>query len=285
VRALAKLEQVSARPPPLDACSRCTTNVASLQWSDGARRRRRRARRARARVSRPRAGAVRLPQTRRRRLQPAGRAAPARVDRRRWYLVAWDVRRDDWRTFRLDRLERARSPWRCAPRELPGGDAAAFVASRSARCPSPLGVLESQARRRRARPLHWGGADVEALDASRSRCGSSGASEQLVRVVTGSRPYRSRWSTRSVATLVDDLVARLALTNTGGSVRESAAVGEDGVGEGTGRRTRAITIRRRVLAAGPGSWGRAAPEGTERLLQRVIREEPPDSGSPMSRTT
>ena len=27
---------------------------------------------------------------------------------RRWYLVAWDVRRDDWRTFRLDRLERAR---------------------------------------------------------------------------------------------------------------------------------------------------------------------------------
>ena len=27
---------------------------------------------------------------------------------RRWYLVAWDIRREDWRTFRLDRLERAR---------------------------------------------------------------------------------------------------------------------------------------------------------------------------------
>ncbi len=34
---------------------------------------------------------------------------------RRWYLVAWDVRRDDWRTFRLDRLERARlAGVRCA---------------------------------------------------------------------------------------------------------------------------------------------------------------------------
>ena len=29
---------------------------------------------------------------------------------RRWYLVAWDVRRDDWRTFRLDRLDGPGSP-------------------------------------------------------------------------------------------------------------------------------------------------------------------------------
>jgi predicted DNA-binding transcriptional regulator YafY len=25
---------------------------------------------------------------------------------RRWYLVAWDRRREDWRSFRIDRLER-----------------------------------------------------------------------------------------------------------------------------------------------------------------------------------
>lgn len=48
---------------------------------------------------------------------------------RRWYLVAWDVGRDDWRTFRVDRMR----PWiptgpRFAPRDLPNGDAAAFVA-------------------------------------------------------------------------------------------------------------------------------------------------------------
>ncbi len=49
---------------------------------------------------------------------------------RRWYLVAWDQRRDDWRTFRLDRLHGARlAGRRFAPREIPGGDAAAFVAA------------------------------------------------------------------------------------------------------------------------------------------------------------
>jgi predicted DNA-binding transcriptional regulator YafY len=48
---------------------------------------------------------------------------------RRWYLVAWDRRRDDWRTFRVDRLERpASSGIRFNPRELPAKDAAAYVA-------------------------------------------------------------------------------------------------------------------------------------------------------------
>ncbi len=49
---------------------------------------------------------------------------------RRWYLVAWDVDRDDWRTFRVDRIS-PRTPTgpRFSPRELPeGGDVAAFVA-------------------------------------------------------------------------------------------------------------------------------------------------------------
>ena len=48
---------------------------------------------------------------------------------RRWYLVAWDVRRDDWRTFRVDRLSEPRLAGRRFPRrEIPGGDPAAFVA-------------------------------------------------------------------------------------------------------------------------------------------------------------
>jgi predicted DNA-binding transcriptional regulator YafY len=47
---------------------------------------------------------------------------------RRWYLVAYDLMRLDWRTFRLDRLQKARSTGlRFAPRELPAKDAAAFV--------------------------------------------------------------------------------------------------------------------------------------------------------------
>ncbi|MCZ7437685.1 WYL domain-containing protein [Micromonospora sp. WMMC241] len=49
----------------------------------------------------------------------------------RWYLVAWDLDRADWRTFRVDRI-RPRSPTgpRFTPRELPGGDVAAYVAGR-----------------------------------------------------------------------------------------------------------------------------------------------------------
>jgi predicted DNA-binding transcriptional regulator YafY len=47
---------------------------------------------------------------------------------RRWYLVAFDRGRDDWRTFRVDRLRRpAAAGGRCAPRTLPAADAAAFV--------------------------------------------------------------------------------------------------------------------------------------------------------------
>ncbi len=49
---------------------------------------------------------------------------------RRWYLVAWDQRRNDWRTFRLDRLRDARlAGARFTAREIPGGDAASFVAT------------------------------------------------------------------------------------------------------------------------------------------------------------
>jgi predicted DNA-binding transcriptional regulator YafY len=48
---------------------------------------------------------------------------------RRWYLVAWDLDRGDWRSFRLDRV-RPHAPTgpRFTPRPLPEGDAAAFVA-------------------------------------------------------------------------------------------------------------------------------------------------------------
>ncbi|MFJ8934815.1 helix-turn-helix transcriptional regulator [Streptomyces sp. NPDC102365] len=49
----------------------------------------------------------------------------------RWYLVAWDLDREDWRTFRADRITpRVPTGPRFVPRELPGGDVAAFVAAR-----------------------------------------------------------------------------------------------------------------------------------------------------------
>lgn len=50
---------------------------------------------------------------------------------RRWYLVAWDRDRDDWRTFRVDRISApAATGMPCTPRRLPAPDAAAFVADR-----------------------------------------------------------------------------------------------------------------------------------------------------------
>jgi predicted DNA-binding transcriptional regulator YafY len=50
---------------------------------------------------------------------------------RRWYLVAWDPERDDWRTFRVDRIVPITPTGPSfAPRELPEGDIAAYVARR-----------------------------------------------------------------------------------------------------------------------------------------------------------
>jgi predicted DNA-binding transcriptional regulator YafY len=49
-------------------------------------------------------------------------------DRGRWYLVAWDVDRQDWRTFRADRV-RPRIPTgpRFAPRDPPDGDVVTYL--------------------------------------------------------------------------------------------------------------------------------------------------------------
>jgi predicted DNA-binding transcriptional regulator YafY len=77
--------------------------------------------------------------------RPAGSAAPPtdlepprRVEPHhlvthsgRWYLVAWDLERADWRIFRADRIT-PRTPTgpRFAPRVVPGGDVAEYVAAR-----------------------------------------------------------------------------------------------------------------------------------------------------------
>ncbi|CAL9473441.1 Bifunctional ligase_repressor BirA [Streptomyces sp. enrichment culture] len=47
---------------------------------------------------------------------------------RRWYLVAYDLDRADWRTFRVDRIsEPFATGARFAPRELPAGSAAEYL--------------------------------------------------------------------------------------------------------------------------------------------------------------
>ena len=86
------------------------------------------------------------------------RAEPHRLVNlgRRWYLVAYDRDRQDWRTFRIDRVTAAPrlTGQRFRPRELPGGDAVAFVRE----------GLRSQPQRHQVRVrLEAPAAEVEAL--------------------------------------------------------------------------------------------------------------------------
>jgi len=63
----------------------------------------------------------------RRHVEPIGIAAAGR----RWYLVAYDLERDAWRSFRADRVEQPRPTGaRIVVRELPAADAAEYVAGR-----------------------------------------------------------------------------------------------------------------------------------------------------------
>jgi predicted DNA-binding transcriptional regulator YafY len=56
---------------------------------------------------------------------------------RRWYLLAWDRRREDWRTFRIDRLARPASTGvRFDQRRLPAKNAAAYVEQSIAGAPT-----------------------------------------------------------------------------------------------------------------------------------------------------
>jgi predicted DNA-binding transcriptional regulator YafY len=80
---------------------------------------------------------------------------------RRWYLVAWDRSREDWRTFRVDRLSApAPTGVRFTLRELPAKDGAAYVAQSLSAAPNryearvtlhaPIDSIQ------RWVPSHWG---------------------------------------------------------------------------------------------------------------------------------
>jgi len=85
---------------------------------------------------------------------------------RRWYLVAWDVERHDWRTFRVDRLSKPESTGaRFRQRDVPGGDAATFVRDQLASVPTRYEVrvtVQTPSRDVERVVRHWG--TVEAID-------------------------------------------------------------------------------------------------------------------------
>jgi predicted DNA-binding transcriptional regulator YafY len=56
---------------------------------------------------------------------------------RRWYLIAWDLDRGDWRSFRVDRLSGPTlTGARFRSRDIPGGDPVAWLRSRLAAIPT-----------------------------------------------------------------------------------------------------------------------------------------------------
>lgn len=66
-------------------------------------------------------------------LHPPRRVEPHHLVTRsgRWYLVAWDLDRKDWRIYRVDRITpRTHTGPHFEPRELPRGDVRTFVAGR-----------------------------------------------------------------------------------------------------------------------------------------------------------
>lgn len=90
---------------------------------------------------------------------------------RRWYLVAYDLTRHDWRNFRLDRLTAPRGTGaRFRPRDLPATDAAEFVHASVGNAPRPYQVevlVDAPAATVRERIGRW--CTVEEVDAHHCR--------------------------------------------------------------------------------------------------------------------
>ena len=92
----------------------------------------------------------------------------------RWYLVAFDLDRDDWRTFRIDRIRgRLRPGEHSRRRTVPGGDPAAFVKERlrgirDGDAVAELGRVRLAAAVSRVRgriPTRWGAVEADGDDA------------------------------------------------------------------------------------------------------------------------
>jgi len=84
----------------------------------------------------------------------------------RWYLVAWDTTRVDWRTFRVDRIEpRVSTGLRFVAREGPAKDLAAYVTRGAAYAPVCRARVKVAASAEKVRPrLRFIGGLAEAVD-------------------------------------------------------------------------------------------------------------------------
>jgi predicted DNA-binding transcriptional regulator YafY len=95
---------------------------------------------------------------------------------RRWYLVAYDLDRGDWRSFRVDRISAPRGTGvRFGPRRFPAADAATFVRDRIVELParrSAEAVVEAPADEVRRRIGRWATVEADGADRCRVRLDS-----------------------------------------------------------------------------------------------------------------
>ena len=91
---------------------------------------------------------------------------------RRWYLVAYDLDRDGWRIFRVDRIDAPQPTGaRVTPRELPAPDAAAYVTEKMyslAPVHTAVATLHAPIEQVRGR-IGDGSGDLESIDAASCR--------------------------------------------------------------------------------------------------------------------
>ncbi|MFI8521428.1 helix-turn-helix transcriptional regulator [Streptomyces sp. NPDC085481] len=132
---------------------------------------------------------------------------------RRWYLVAYDLGREDWRTFRVDRVsEPFPTGARFTPRELPAGDAAAYMARSMSRAQPELDLdvsFEAPADFVAGRlPSHLTPSPVTATTC-RLRTRTTDSTEWLaVRLALVDAPFTIH-GPASLVTYVEDLATRL----------------------------------------------------------------------------
>ncbi|OEU88212.1 transcriptional regulator [Streptomyces abyssalis] len=88
----------------------------------------------------------------------------------RWYLLAWDLEREDWRVFRLDRITGPlRTGDRYEPRPLPAESAAEYLRQGLNRGRQHVGVLVEAPAADVADALKFQDAEIHAVSDSRTR--------------------------------------------------------------------------------------------------------------------
>ena len=163
---------------------------------------------------------------------------------RRWYLLAFDVDRDDWRTFRVDRVADQPTGGRAVHREPPGGDVERYLSqARMEMAPTyradvTLWLPEAEARTQLADQLANSNLIADGQDRCRWVTPLDTIDWLMLRILAGLFLRRTRTLERSTT----------CATSPPESSTASPATGRHEHGRGAGRREESLT--RAVMSTG-----------------------------------